>query len=289
MSEVFFAIIVLGGIGIVAAVLLSIISKRFYVKEDSRIAEIEALLPGANCGGCGQSGCHAFAVACCEAGNLEGLECPGGGKEAMNGIAAVLGVENHGGPAKVAVVKCAGECEERVRSSYYDGAKSCAVLASCGSGESYCVYGCLGCGDCVEACVFGAMRIDSDSGLAVVDDAKCTGCGACMKVCPRNIIELRPYGPRGMRVWVACSNKDRGAVAMKECKRACIGCGKCSRVCSHDAIAVSNNLAYIDPMKCKLCRKCVDTCPTDAIHKANFPEAKVYTNQPSGNENAASI
>ena len=37
------------------------------------------------------------------------------------------------------------------------------------------------------------------------------------------------------------------------------------KVCAFDAITVENNLAYIDPQKCKLCRKCVNECPTGAI------------------------
>ena len=77
-----------------------------------------------------------------------------------------------------------------------------------------------------------------------------------------------------MRIWVACSNREKGAAAIKECKAACIACGKCARTCSHDAITVSGNLAYIDPQKCRLCKKCIDICPTGAILSANFPPKK---------------
>ena len=35
---------------------------------------------------------------------------------------------------------------------------------------------------------------------------------------------------------------------------------------------MENNLAYIDPQKCKLCRLCVPICPTGAIQEDNFPE-----------------
>ena len=77
------AITVLGGIGVIGAIVLYLVSKRFYVKEDPRIGEIEELLPGANCGSCGRSGCHDFACACASASTLDGLVCPGAGEDAM--------------------------------------------------------------------------------------------------------------------------------------------------------------------------------------------------------------
>ncbi|MDE5688110.1 MAG: RnfABCDGE type electron transport complex subunit B [Paramuribaculum sp.] len=279
MTGIVLALMVLGGTGVIAALLLGVVSRRFAVHEDERIGEIENLLPGANCGGCGRSGCHDFAAACVSAGSLSGLECPVGGKDTMKAIAGVLGVEAGGSVPKIAVLKCAGGCSLRPRTAIYYGPASCAVVASIGCGESLCAFGCLGCGDCVKACCFGAISIDPDTRLAVVDEALCVGCGACVSSCPRGVIELRSKGPRGMRVWVACSNRDKGAAAMKECAAACIGCAKCERVCTHDAIKVAENLAYVDAEKCKLCRKCVDTCPTDALHKANFPESRINSKE----------
>jgi ferredoxin len=52
---------------------------------------------------------------------------------------------------------------------------------------------------------------------------------------------------------------------MKACKAGCIACGKCAKVCAFDAITIENGVAYIDSQKCKLCRKCVNECPTGAI------------------------
>ena len=77
-----------------------------------------------------------------------------------------------------------------------------------------------------------------------------------------------------MRVFVSCVNKDKGGVARKACTAACIGCGKCAKVCAHEAITVTSNLAYIDFTKCRLCKKCVDECPTGAIHAVGFPVKK---------------
>lgn len=117
--------------------------------------------------------------------------------------------------------------------------------------------------------------MNPETGLPEVDEDKCTSCGACVKACPRHIIELRKKGVKNRRVYVRCVNKDKGAIAMKSCKAACIGCGKCEKECKFGAITIENNLSYIDPDKCRLCRKCVEACPTHAIVAVNFPAPKV--------------
>ena len=189
----------------------------------------------------------------------------------MKKVAAILGYEVKEKAPRVAVVRCNGTCANRPRTNVYDGVQSCKVKAALYSGDTGCSYGCVGCGDCVAACQFGALSMDPETGLPVVDESKCTACGACVKACPKGVIELRNKGPRSMRVFVSCVNQDKGGVARKACSAACIGCGKCAKVCPHGAITVENNLAYIDFTKCKLCKKCVAECPTGAIHAVNFP------------------
>lgn len=83
MNIIVTSIIVLGIIGVIGAAVLYVVAKRFHVQEDPRIDQVEALLPGANCGGCGRSGCRDFAVACVNADTLEGLTCPSSGTAVM--------------------------------------------------------------------------------------------------------------------------------------------------------------------------------------------------------------
>lgn len=272
MSEiVIWTIVILSGLGLLLALMLFFVAKKFKVEEDPRIDEIEKVMPGANCGGCGFAGCRAFADAAVKAPNLDNNYCPVGGNEVMKKVAAILGYEIKEKAPMVAVVRCNGSCTNRPRTNEYDGSASCKVKASLYAGDTGCSFGCLGCGDCVDACRFGALTMDPETGLPSVDETKCTACGACVKACPKGVIELRNKGPRGMRVFVSCVNKDKGGVARKACTAACIGCGKCAKVCEKDAITVQDNLAYVDFTKCRLCKKCVAECPTGAIHSVNFP------------------
>lgn len=254
----------------IAAVILYLASKKFAVYEDPRIAQVSEVLPQANCGGCGYPGCAGFADACVKAGSLDGKYCPVGGQPVMDKVAEILGLSSSAAEPMVAVVRCNGSCEHRPRTSLYDGAVSCAIEHATYGGETGCSYGCLGCGDCAAACSFDALHMNPETGLPEVDEDKCTACGACVKACPRLIIELRAKGKNGRRVYVSCVNKDKGAVTRKACDVGCIGCGKCVKTCPFEAIALENNLAYIDFNKCKLCRKCVDECPQHTIAAVNF-------------------
>jgi len=267
--------LVLGAIGIVSAVILFFVSKVFYVYEDPRIGQVADKLPGANCGGCGFAGCKGLAEAIVKAESLEGLMCPAGSDQTIEDIAKVLNIEAVAANPRIAVLKCNGSCANAPVKAFYDSALNCAYAASIFAGESACPYGCLGCGDCVSACQFDAIFIDPETKLPKVNDDKCVGCSACVKACPRNLLEIRKKGKLGRRIYVACANKEKGAVAKKNCSVPCIGCSKCAKVCAFDAIVVENFLAYIDEEKCKLCRKCVNECPSLCIHATNFPPPKI--------------
>ena len=114
-STILWTIIVLFALGVVLAVLLFLLSSKFKVEEDPRIDEVEKVMPGANCGGCGFAGCRAFAQSCVESGNLENNFCPVGGNDTMKKVAAVLGLEVQEKAPQVAVVRCNGSCENRPR------------------------------------------------------------------------------------------------------------------------------------------------------------------------------
>jgi Na+-translocating ferredoxin:NAD+ oxidoreductase subunit B len=273
-STLLITILSLSLLALISSVILFFIAQKFKVFEDPRIDEVQAVLPGANCGGCGSTGCRNFAEALVKAETLEGLNCPVGGPEIMGKVADLLGKTAAVVDPLVAVLLCNGSPEFRPRTSKYDGAADCRISNNLYMGETDCSYGCLGKGDCVRACLFDAIYMDAKTELPVIADDKCVGCGACVKACPRHIIELRKKAKKDRKIYVACSNCDKGAPAIRACKVACIDCKKCFKVCEFDAITIENNLAYIDAAKCTFCRKCVSECPTNAIMELNFPLRK---------------
>ena len=271
MGTLVYTILILVVLGIIAAGVLFFVARKFRVEEDPRIDVVEKMLPGANCGGCGFAGCRAMAEALVKKDDISSLYCPVGGGDVMKRISEYLGKVAAERQPMVAVVRCNGSCENRPKVNRFDGTKSCAVVASLYAGETGCSYGCIGNGDCVSVCEFGALSMNPETGLPEVDVDKCTACGKCVAACPKGIIELRKKWPKGRMVYVSCVNKDKGAIARKSCAVSCIGCFKCVKACQFGAIEDRNNLAYIDSNKCKLCRKCVEQCPTGAIVEKGFP------------------
>jgi electron transport complex protein RnfB len=273
-STIVITIISLSLLALISAVILYFVAQKFKIFEDPRIDEVQAILPAANCGGCGFPGCRNFAEALAKAESFDGLNCPVGGSAVMSQIASLLGKTAPVVDPGVAVLLCHGTPEYRPRTSIYDGASDCRISHGLYIGETDCSYGCMGYGDCVRSCIFNAMFIDAETQLPSIIDEKCVACGACVKACPRNLIELRKKAKKERKIYVACSNCDKGGPARRACKVACISCNKCLNVCKFDAITIENNLAYISADKCTFCRKCVSECPTDAIIELNFPIKK---------------
>jgi Na+-translocating ferredoxin:NAD+ oxidoreductase RNF subunit RnfB len=273
-STIIVTIISLSLLAAIAAVILYFIAQKFHVEEDPRIDEVQEMLPAANCGGCGFAGCRNFAEALVVAETFDGLNCPVAGNEVMKSIADMLGRTAAEAEPLVAVLLCNGTPEFRPRTTHYDGVEDCQIQHNLYLGETGCAYGCLGDGDCVKACKFDAIKMDEVTKLPVVLEDKCLACKACVTACPRNLIELRKKAKKDRKLYVACSNCDKGAIAVKACKVACIACNKCLKVCEFGAITIENKLAYIDANKCTFCRKCVPECSTNSILEINFPPRK---------------
>lgn len=263
MTNVIYAILVLGIMGGVFGLLLAVASKVFAVEKDERLEPVTEALPGANCGGCGYTGCAAYAEAIVAGTAPLGL-CAAGGKESVDKIAQIMGMESVEMERKVAVVMCRGN--HASKKGVYSGIQDCAAASRIlGNGPNYCSYGCLGFGNCVKACPQGAISVVD--GVAKVDHDKCIGCMACASACPRGIIKEVPYD---QDIVVACSSKEKGAALRKFCDIGCIGCKMCEKVCPHDAIHVVDNLASIDYSKCVSCGACAEKCPRHLIADCNL-------------------
>ena len=268
MSNVLFAVLVLGVIAVAFGVILSVAAKIFEVEVDERLPLIQACLAGANCGGCGYPGCGGCAEAIL-AGKAPVNACAPAGAEGAAKIAEIMGMEAPSGEKMVAHVLCNGG-EAALKQFDYVGIKDCMAATKVAGAPLACSFGCLGFGSCVKACQFDAIHIN-DKGVAEVDKEKCTNCGACREACPRHIIAEVPYK---QKVFVNCMNKDNGAAATKVCANSCIGCGLCEKTCKFDAIHVVNNVAVIDYSKCKNCTMCAKACPKNAIEPIPTAEEK---------------
>lgn len=259
MKDILIALGVVAAVGLLAGVLLALLSKLFAVPEDEKVKKIRSCLPGANCGACGYKGCDDYAVAL--SGGAEANLCVPGGKDTADALGELLGIEVEAPKEVVAYVHCNGNCEATAKKADYDGVQSCRAAAMLYGGPDDCKYGCMGFGDCAAVCPVQAICLKD--GIAHVDSGVCIGCGKCEKACPKHIISLVP---KNAGTAVMCSNRDKGADARKSCKNACIGCKKCERTCPHGAIAVADNLARIDYEKCTGCGACAEACPTGCLH-----------------------
>lgn len=249
------------GLGGVLAGFLVLANKRLAVQEDPRIGGVEEMLPGSNCGACGQPGCRAFAEQV--VGDQEPLaRCTVGTPESLEEIADFLGVGVGTTEKIVARLACAGGsnvARQRVR---YEGLKTCLAASIVTGGGKGCVWGCLGHGDCADVCDFDAIVMDTN-GLPIVDEDKCTACGDCVDICPKDLFELMPLNNK---LWVACKNEAAGDAAEHECEVACTACGLCAADASPGLITMKNNLPVVDYGRIASANaECIERCPTGAI------------------------
>lgn len=245
-------------IAVVFALLIVLVSKLCFVKEDERISLVSENLSGANCGGCGYAGCADYAKALVE-GKATLNNCSATSAENKAKIAQILGQEFTASAPTFAVVKCNGgaKCKDKFN---YVGEEDCTTQASFVFGKKLCPEGCLGGGTCSKACPHGGVKVKD--GVAVIDKDLCESCGVCVNACPKKLIE---FIPKTAPVYVACSTKCRGKDVMNSCQVGCIGCGLCAKNCPENAITMVNNLPVIDYSKCSGCKTCVSKCPRKCI------------------------
>ena len=264
--DILIAFLVMLAVAVIAGVLLTVFSHFFAVAEDPLKTEIRACLPGINCGACGYKGCDDYAAALAEGGVKPNL-CIPGAQAVADQIGSILNIEAEPFKDVVAFVSCNGHCDATFNTAEYDGIKTCAAASMLYGGTNSCRFGCLGYGDCANACPADAICLAD--GIAHVDTSRCLGCGLCANTCPKKIIKMIPQQTATV---VMCSNKQKGADAKKACKNACIGCKKCEKTCPHGAIKVIDNLAVIDYEKCVHCEACVKECPTGCLKSVFFPD-----------------
>lgn len=260
MSTILLPAIIVAVVGLIAGIVLTIASKVMFVPVDEKVAAIQEVMPGANCGACGFAGCDDYATALGEGTTDDTTSCPVGGANLAAAIAEILGVEAGSADPESAMVLCKGNNYATNKIMEEVRIKSCKEAKMFYGGDWACTHGCLGLGDCVKACKFDAIRVIN--GCAVVDREGCVGCKACAKECPQHIITMVS---KKKLVFITCSSTDKGAVARKACSVACIGCMKCQKSCKFDAITVENFLAKINFEACKNCGLCAKECPTGAI------------------------
>ena len=258
MAEILLPVIIVTVIGLLLGLGLALASKFMAVPVDEKESKLRECLPGANCGACGFSGCDGYAAALAK-GEAEPDKCAPGGADTASAIADILGVQVSTVP-KVAFIACNGKPDTAGKKYEYTGYETCMAASLVHSGPLECQFGCIGYGDCMRACPFGAISLQN--GRPVICEDICVGCGKCASTCPKSLISIVPKdsSPR-----VYCSNHHKGANVVKVCKTSCIACGMCVKACENEAITLENNVAVINPDKCINCGKCKTVCKRNAI------------------------
>jgi len=241
---------------------LGFFKKIFAVPEDPLAGRLREALPGANCGACGFPGCDGYAAALA-AGTAQAGACSVGGRPVAEALAALLGTAPVEVTPVAAVLACRGTRDKAPLKGDYLGVETCRAALLATGGTKRCAWGCLGYGDCVRACRFGALTMGPE-GLPVVDRAICGGCKACAAACPQGLLRMLPRDARV--VTPLCSNRNpvKGQVA-KSCKAGCIKCGLCVKSCERGALALVDGLPVVDPAKCVGCGVCVGKCPVKVL------------------------
>ena len=158
----FAAVACLTVLGLLLGLGLGLAATRFAVEGDPLVDELNALMPGSNCGQCGMAGCAAAAQAIAE-GSATVTVCPPGGRALATLLAEKLGLSVDLGDLADEGQKTAEIAEEI----------------------------CIGCCRCLKVCPTDAM-IGAQKQIHNVIREACTGCGNCVERCPTEAVVMRP-------------------------------------------------------------------------------------------------
>lgn len=261
-SEVAISLSILTGLGLLFASILAIAYKKLKVWEDPRIDKVESMLPGANCGACGEPGCRAFAELVVKNEIAPG-KCTVSSAEGIGTIAKFLGVDAAQEEKKVARLLCAGGAQESPNNAEYLGnLNTCRGAALVSGGTKDCNWGCLGLADCANVCDFNAIHMNEDA-LPVVDIEKCVACNDCVEICPKDLFVLMPLS---QKLVVQCKSLLEGDEALARCSVACNACGRCALDAMPGVIEMKNNLPVINYELNEITSAAATMrCPTGAI------------------------
>ncbi|MGD2135346.1 MAG: RnfABCDGE type electron transport complex subunit B [Gemmatimonadales bacterium] len=252
---------ILAGVGLTFAAAIALTHRKFKVWEDPRIDAVEGMLPGSNCGACGEAGCRAFAEAL-----ITRKQPPAGctvmGPDEIDDVAHFLGVDAGEANKRVARLLCAGGTNVAIQQADYVGLETCKAATAVAGGGKGCVWGCIGLADCERVCDFDAIYMN-EYGLPVVIADECTACGDCVEACPKDLFVLMPVE---QQLIVQCKSALEGDEIEAVCKVACTACERCAADAAPGLIEMKNGLAVVDYDKYELATPAaIERCPTDAI------------------------
>jgi Na+-translocating ferredoxin:NAD+ oxidoreductase RNF subunit RnfB len=273
---------IMAGLSLFFGVILAVAYRLLRVDEDPRIQGTEELLPGTNCGACGEPGCLPFAIKLVS-GETQASKCTVASSDGIEAIADFLGVDPGEQDKRVARLHCAGGKAQAFQIAEYLGFESCRAAATVSGGGKGCSWGCLGLADCDIACTFDAIHMNGN-GLPVVDVDKCTACGDCVAACPKDLFEIVPLN---QKLFVQCNSPLEGDAALSLCAVACDACGKCASDAAPDLIRMANNLPVVDytaggPAK----PDATFRCPTGAIQWLESDQFQIDDQQKSQQRHA---
>ena len=261
MNSLLIAPAIMVGIGLFFGTVLAIAQRFLKVEEDPRIEGTNELLPGTNCGACGQPGCLPFAEKLV-AGEVVASQCTVSTNDAIEQIAEYLQVDAGSQEKLVSRLRCSGGHLQANQIAEYQGFEGCRAAALVSGGGKGCAWGCLGLADCERACTFDAIHMNAN-GLPQVDTEKCRACPDCVAACPRDLLELVPLS---QNLDVQCNIPLAGEAATQLCSAACDACGKCAADAAPGLITMQDNLPVIDYASGAEARPdAVFRCPTRAI------------------------